>query len=102
LDFEILYAPGTPASDAALHDDQVDGMPTADYPALIQTSNRAAFYEAYIKDVTPTTDDRPFFFHTTKLRNQIHFVFGKSTLFGNGLSALLSLIWISLALVLVF
>ena len=102
LQFDILYAPGTLPSDAALHDDQVDGMPTIDYPKLIQAADRGQFYAAYPKDVTPTTDDRPFFFHTTKLRNQLNVAFGRSMLFGNGLSALLTLIWISIALVLLF
>ena len=58
-----------------------------------------AFYASYPLDVTPTTDDRPFFFHTTKLRNQFVVAFGRSMLFGNGLSALLALLGISSALI---
>src|SRR5205823_11108506 len=50
----------------------------------------------------PTTDDRPFFFHTTKLEDQFQVAFGKAMLFGNGLSALMTLMGISAALVLVF
>src|SRR5207245_2845668 len=49
-----------------------------------------------------TTDDRPFFFHTTKVGDQFHTAFGRSMLFGNGLSALLTLMAISAALVLLF
>jgi hypothetical protein len=101
LRFEILYAPGTPSGDT-VQDDEVDGMPTIDYPELIRAADPAAFYAAYPKDVTPTTDDRPFFFHTTKLKNQLNVLSGRSILFGNGLSALLTLMGISVALVVVF
>jgi hypothetical protein len=52
--------------------------------------------------VTPTTDDRPFFFHTTKLADQFGVAFGRSMLFGNGLSALLTLMGISGGLVVLF
>jgi spermidine synthase len=101
LQFEILYAPGTPPGDT-VRDDEVDGMPTIDYPELIRAVDPSAFYAAYPKDVTPTTDDRPFFFHTTKLKNQLNVLSGRSILFGNGLSALLTLMGISAALVVLF
>jgi hypothetical protein len=56
----------------------------------------------YGEDIRPTTDDRPFFFHTTKLKDQFQVAFGRSMLFGNGLSALLTLMGISAALVVLF
>src|SRR5205807_234416 len=59
-------------------------------------------FAAYPQDVRPTTDDRPFFFHTTKLQDQFQVAFGRSMLFGNGLSALLTLMAISAALVALF
>jgi Spermine/spermidine synthase domain len=102
LRFAILYVPGAPSDDAALRDDDIDGMLTVDYPQLIRATDPAAFYAAYPKDVTPTTDDRPFFFHTTKLKNQFNVAFGRSMLFGNGLSALMTLLGISALLVVVF
>jgi len=89
LGFAVLYAPGT----------QVD---TNDYASLVTTADRAAYYAGYRQDITPTTDDRPFFFHTTKLKDQFQVAFGRSMLFGNGLSALLTLLGISVALVLLF
>ena len=58
---------------------------------LIRAPDRHAFYGTYLQDIRPTTDDRPFFFHTTKLENQFQVAFGRSMLFGNGLSALLTL-----------
>src|SRR5205814_4505278 len=49
-----------------------------------------------------TSDDRPFYFHTTKLENQFSVAFGRSMLFGNGLSALITLLGISVVVVVVF
>ncbi|MGE5244598.1 MAG: hypothetical protein ACM3SQ_10270 [Betaproteobacteria bacterium] len=89
LGFDVLYAPDTTVADN-------------DYATLIRTDDRARFYDRYPQDVRPTTDDRPFFFHTTKLADQFQVAFGRSMLFGNGLSALLTLIGISLALVILF
>ena len=96
LEFNVIYAP-TFAGEATppLPTDWVDGMETADYPRLIRAADRHAFYAAYKEDVRPTTDDRPFFFHTTKLEDQFQVAFGKTMLFGNGLSALMTLMGIS-------
>jgi hypothetical protein len=99
LGFDVLYAPNTPQP---AHDEDVDGTPTGDYARLIVAPDRRQFYDAYHQDIRPTTDDRPFFFHTTKLENQFDVAFGRSMLFGNGLSALMTLLGISVALVVVF
>jgi spermidine synthase len=103
LEFNVIYAPtfaGEPTP--PLPTDWVDGMETADYPRLIRAANREQFYDSYKQDIRPTTDDRPFFFHTTKLADQFQVAFGRAMLFGNGLSALLTLMGISTALVVVF
>ncbi len=89
LGFIVLYAPGQ--SDA-----------TNDYAKLILASDRNAFFDAYHHDVAPTTDNRPFFFHTTKIKDQFHTAFGRSMLFGNGLSALMTLMAISATFVTLF
>jgi spermidine synthase len=99
LGFDVLYAPN---SSGPIHDEWIDGMPTGDYARLITAADRHSFYDRYAKDIRPTTDNRPFFFHTTKLKNQFEVAFGRSMLFGNGLSALLTLLGISLALVVLF
>ena len=106
LRFTILYAPGLPAPATLAptgtgHWEAAAGTPN-DYARLIAAPDRRAFYRAYATDVTPTTDDRPFFFHTTKLKDQLGVAFGRSMLFGNGLSALITLIGISFILVLLF
>ncbi|HMF97952.1 MAG TPA: hypothetical protein VKE96_26815, partial [Vicinamibacterales bacterium] len=111
LGFDLLYAPSAPDVDGGderpqttrpAEDVYVDGAATADYGRLIRASNRHQFYESYASDIRPTTDDRPFFFHTTKLERQFDVAFGKSMLFGNGLSALMTLLAISTVLVALF
>jgi len=103
LEFNVIYAPTFPGGAVApLPSDWVDGMATADYPRLIRAADRHEFYATYKQDIRPTTDDRPFFFHTTKLRDQFEVAFGRQMLFGNGLSALLTLMGISAALVALF
>ena len=103
LGFRILYAPGVNGSAPIIAaDDQVDGANTGEYARLILKSDRERFFAEFTNDIRPTTDDRPFYFHTTKLENQFQVAFGRSMLFGNGLSALLTLMGISAALVVLF
>jgi hypothetical protein len=89
LGFTVLYAPGQTVMDN-------------DYAKLVLAPDRQAFYDAYHHDVTPTTDNRPFFFHTTKITDQFSTAFGRSMLFGNGLSALMTLMAISATFVTLF
>jgi hypothetical protein len=77
-------------------------MNTGEYAKLIRTPDRERFFAEFTNDIRPTTDDRPFYFHTTKLKNQFQVAFGRSMLFGNGLSALLTLMGISSAVVVLF
>jgi hypothetical protein len=120
LGFDVLYAPekeSDPSFTVSATDDKkghdpsftqpakdviVDGATTGDYARLIRAADREQFYAAYRSDVRPTTDDRPFFFHTTKLARQFDVAFGRSMLFGNGLSALMTLLGISATLVALF
>ena len=89
LGFKVLYAPG-----------QTDT--SNDYAKLVLAPDRQAFYDSYHHDVAPTTDNRPFFFHTTKIKDQFQTAFGRSMLFGNGLSALMTLMAISATFVALF
>lgn len=101
LGFKVLYVPGMTSPPAEI-DSAGPKDAGSDYARLILTADRDRFYAEYRQDVRPTTDDRPFFFHTTKLADQFGVAFGRSMLFGNGLSALLTLMGISGALVLLF
>ena len=104
MDFEILYLPNVTAEPAPAPPEQPSNarVQASDYPRLILSPDPKRFVASYPLDITPTTDDRPFFFHTTRLRNQLDVAFGRSMFFGNGLSSLLTLIGISTALVLLF
>jgi hypothetical protein len=115
MGFDVLYAPhagGSPdfaqgGSDVPTviepaRNVVVDGASTGDYARLILAADREQFYATYRSDIRPTTDDRPFFFHTTKLADQFDVAFGRSMLFGNGLSALMTLLGISTGLVALF
>ena len=105
LDFAVLYAPDRRGAVVPPLPDPKDRVWTSrpgDYEQLVLSPDRHAFYERYNLDVRPTTDDRPFFFHTTRLRDQFEVAFGKGMLFGNGLSALLSLMTISAMMVVLF
>lgn len=114
LQFDVLYVPfdevALPEPDdlAPAHRGEEapgasqDGTRPGDYARLIQTPDRERFYREFRQDIRPTTDDRPFFFHTTKLEDQFQVAFGRSMLFGNGLSALLTLLGISFSLVALF
>ena len=104
MGFSVLYVPGAGAD--ASHADPIEmqqtGTSADDYRRLILASDRARFIANYPLDISATTDDRPFFFHTTRLENQLDVAFGRSMLFGNGLSALMTLMAISALLVVLF
>jgi len=104
LGFAILYAPGIEPDHVAADPVEMARTRTsaADYRRLILAADPEKFWSEYPLDIRPTTDDRPFFFHTTRLANQFQTAFGRTMLFGNGLSALLTLFGISAALVLIF
>lgn len=101
LGFQVLYAPGMHEPQIK-RDENEDPATLRDYARLIMTDNRQRFYAEHGQDISPTTDDRPFFFHTTKLYDQFDVAFGRTMLFGNGLSALLTLMGISGGLVCLF
>jgi hypothetical protein len=61
LGFTILYLPGRPV--------QTFGDQRDTYAKLLTAPDRQAFYRDYPLDITPSTDDKPFFFNTTRLRN---------------------------------
>jgi hypothetical protein len=114
MGFVVLYAPeavdgeahaapvSLPASLADPPEMLQSRTSVADYARFIRAPDRQRFIDAYPVDIRATTDDRPFFFHTTRLADQFDVAFGRSMLFGNGLSALLTLFGISAALVVLF
>jgi hypothetical protein len=102
LGFTLLYAPGAPALSSDAREKPTPGPSAADYRNLITAPDPAAFIAGYPQDISATTDDRPFYFHTTRLRDQLDISYWRTGLFSHGLSALLMLFGISASLVLLF
>jgi spermidine synthase len=107
LEFTVMYLPG--------HPPQTFGDGRDEYTRLLLAPDRQAFYRDFPLDVAPTTDDRPFFFHTTRLRNHwsvapILRLFGLQVVKADnpgswgtgGLTALLILLTISTGLIVLF
>ena len=61
LGFSVMYLPGRPVP--------AFGDSRDNYTRLLLSPDRHAFYAGFPLEIAPTTDDRPFFFHTTRLRN---------------------------------
>src|SRR5262249_39753952 len=79
LAFRRLYLPGVNGSAPySAPSETIDGTNTDSYVKLITTPDRAEFFRQSYEDLSPTTDDRPFYFHTTKIENQFHTAFGRS------------------------
>lgn len=92
LRFEVLYQP--PAASAT--------TPNNDFARLAETDNPASFYHQYPLDISPPTDDRPFFFHHIKPKDLPARFLAGGFLFGDGSGVLLNLLAVSLGLVALF
>jgi hypothetical protein len=57
---DIVYVPGAPANNA--------------FGQLLSSANPKEFWNAYQYDVSPVSDDRPFFFYTVQARNLLDFI----------------------------
>ena len=94
LKFAVVYAPVTPSH----------AVPPErnDYTRLITTDNPDRFYRFYPWDISPTTDDRPFFFQTARLGDTLDVKLDRSLLFGGGFETLRTVVLLSLVLVVLF
>jgi len=74
LGVAALYAPGAAEPKVAEPQEMLRlGTSIGDYRGLILAEDRARFLADYPFDVEATTDDRPFYFHDTRLR-KLHFL----------------------------
>jgi SAM-dependent methyltransferase len=73
LDFAVLYAPGSTASNTI-----------ADF---VRAADRSAFIQSYPLDISPSTDNRPFFFNVVRLNDLNNRAFTKSGIYGFGAEA---------------
>jgi hypothetical protein len=91
LQFEVIYAAAPPGSAPSRNNDyaRLAAARAADLPAL---------YGAFAADLTPSTDDRPFFFQSNKPGTLLHLRFDRSILFGTGTEVLSGLVLVSLVL----
>lgn len=99
LGFQVVYAPGVD-SQAIGHDhDAVRTIARTDDPATL-----ARTLASWSLDVSPTTDDRPFFFYQNRLRDLGAALFGATPehLFGNGLTTIAKVAFIGTFMVLAF
>lgn len=55
LGFEVVYTPGSPQDPY--------------FAQLTSTTDRSAFYENFLLDISPPTDNKPFFFHMMRFRD---------------------------------
>jgi hypothetical protein len=117
LEFRVVYVPGRAPVEGSRALAALDDSGVGDYVRLITARDRLAFYRDYPIDITPTTDDRPFFFNTTRFGRQTYVAWLRSRLFGwtepwtrplpggfatGGLTALLVVIGLSAVLVTLF
>lgn len=65
--FDLTYAPGLRADESNRYNVLRKSVYYEAYTALLAARPREAFYAAYPFDVTPPTDDRPFFGHFFRL-----------------------------------
>jgi SAM-dependent methyltransferase len=89
MDFAVLYAPGVTDANAS---------PVADF---ILTDDREAFVDDYPLDISPATDNRPFFFSVVRLSDLDKDEFLKSAIYGFGAEAtrtLLATLFITIVL----
>ena len=66
LAFDLVIAPGMAASEANQYNVLERPLYHESFTALLRTEDRAAWYAAYPFDVTPPTDQHPFFWHFFK------------------------------------
>jgi spermidine synthase len=89
LNFAVVYSPVTPSNPAPATPDPYARLVTTAYADL------PAAYDASDVDISPSTDDRPFFFRPDKPGTPLKFRFDRSILFGNGTEVLSGLLLIS-------
>jgi SAM-dependent methyltransferase len=94
LKFGVIYAPVTPSQQTPSHRNEYTRLITADDPER--------FYRLFPWDISPTTDDRPFFFQNKRLRDEVKIRFDRSMLFGGGFDTLRTVSLVSFVLVVLF
>ncbi len=66
MGFDIVYVPGVEPSDVNVHNRFPEPMYYNIVNGMLHSDDREKFYAGLLYDITPTTDERPFFFHFFK------------------------------------
>ncbi len=66
MGFDIVYVPGVDPSEVNVHNRFPQPIYYELVNGMLHTADREAFYDSYLYDIGPTTDERPFFFHFFK------------------------------------
>jgi spermidine synthase len=94
LNFEVIYSPASASNPP----------PPNEYTRLATTpyAGLPDYYRAFGSDISPSTDDRPFFFQQSKPGARLKVRFDRSILFGTGNEVLTGLLLISVVLLTLF
>ena len=100
LGYDLVHYPGMTRAEANQHNVLSGSLYYDVFQELLSTPNRSAFYRAQPYDVSPPTDDRPFFGHYFRWRQLPSIIgqFGKTwqPFGGSGFLLLLALLGVSL------
>ena len=96
LNFTVIYSPVTPSNPTPTLRDAYTRL------AMTPYANLPAFYRSLDWDISPSTDDRPFFFQKDRPGTPLKIQFNRSILFGNGTEVLTGLLLISVVLLALF
>ena len=64
--FDIVHVPGVDPSEVNVHNRFPEPIYYDIVHRMLHAGDREAFYDGYLYDIRPTTDERPFFFHFFK------------------------------------
>jgi hypothetical protein len=96
LNFLPIYAPVSRSNASTPATNEYARLAVTPYGDL------PAFYEAYPQDISPSTDNRPFFFQLNKRGTSLRVRFDRTILFGTGTEVLSGLLLISVTLLALF
>ena len=96
LRFTPVYSPASPSNPTPPRRDGYARLAVTPYQDL------PWFYRTFEADISPSTDDRPFFFRTDKPGTPIRFRLDRTMLFGTGTQVLSGLLLISAGLLVLF
>lgn len=66
--FDIVYLKGLRQNETNIYNIFKEDLYYKTFEELLNPENRLRLYEDYLFDITPTTDDRPFFFHFFRIK----------------------------------